>query len=131
MKPLDTNAIVQPDSRQFPNVSSLPLTTMSTLNKFARFGISSVARLTTSQTGNVDPNPITESIACPPTYSADEMRRMSVVPPSTARLHEVSDPLPSPASAVASLTRDLESTLHTLDLQAAMRGQYVVKPQVR
>ena len=38
-------------------------------------------------------------------------------------------PLPSPASTVASLTRELEDTL-TLDLQAAMRGQYVVKPQV-
>ena len=46
---------------------------------------------------------------------------------SVTRLHEVSDPLPSPASAVASLTRDLETTL---DLQAAVRGQYVVKPQV-
>ena len=35
--------------------------------------------------------------------------------------------LPSPASAVASLTRDLEQTL---SLQSAMRGQFVVKPQV-
>ena len=39
-------------------------------------------------------------------------------------------PIPSPASTVASLTRELEDTLHTLDLQAAMRGNYVVKPQV-
>ena len=35
--------------------------------------------------------------------------------------------LPSPASAVASLTRDLEQSL---SLQSAMRGQFVVKPQV-
>ena len=35
--------------------------------------------------------------------------------------------LPSPASAVASLTRDLEQSL---SLQLAMRGQFVVKPQV-
>ena len=40
----------------------------------------------------------------------------------------VADPtLPSPASAVASLTRDLEQSL---SLQSAMRGQFVVKPQV-
>jgi len=51
---------------------------------------------------------------------------------ASTRLHEAavgggeSDPLPSPDSAVASLTRDLETTL---DLQAALRGQYVVKPQ--
>ena len=49
---------------------------------------------------------------------------------STPRLHVFNDPLPNPASTVASLTRELEDTLHTLDLQAAMRGQYVVKPQV-
>jgi hypothetical protein len=41
----------------------------------------------------------------------------------------VFDPsLPSPASTVASLTRDLEQTL---SLQSAMRGQFVVKPQVK
>ena len=45
-------------------------------------------------------------------------------------MHAFDDPLPSPASTVASLTRELEDTLQTLDLQAAMRGQYVVKPQV-
>ena len=49
---------------------------------------------------------------------------------STPRLHESDHPIPSPASTVASLTRELEDTLHTLDLQAAMRGLYVVKPQV-
>ena len=54
---------------------------------------------------------------------------------STPRsLHDQSSssdhPIPSPASTVASLTRELEDTLHTLDLQAAMRGLYVVKPQV-
>lgn len=48
---------------------------------------------------------------------------------STPRFSNDHNPLPSPASTVASLTRDLEDTL-TLDLQAAMRGQYVVKPQV-
>ena len=51
-----------------------------------------------------------------------------------ARLHEFADPLPSPASAVASLTRDLESDLNAhalLELREwAVRGQYVVKPQV-
>ena len=50
------------------------------------------------------------------------------------RLHEFSDPLPSPASAVASLTRDLESDLNAhrlLELRDwALQGQYVVKPQV-
>jgi hypothetical protein len=49
---------------------------------------------------------------------------------STPRMHEFDDPLPSPASTVASLTRELEDTLQTLDLQAAMKGQFVVKPQV-
>ena len=49
---------------------------------------------------------------------------------STPRFCNDHNPLPSPASTVASLTRDLEDTL-TLDLQAAMRGQYVVKPQVK
>ena len=48
------------------------------------------------------------------------------------RLHDFADPLPSPASAVASLTRDLESDLHQLELRDwAIQGQYVVKPQVR
>ena len=37
------------------------------------------------------------------------------------------DPLPSPQTAIDSLTRDLESKL---DLQAALSGQFVVKPQV-
>ena len=47
------------------------------------------------------------------------------------RLHDFADPLPSPASAVASLTRDLESDLHQLELRDwANQGQYVVKPQV-
>ena len=47
------------------------------------------------------------------------------------RLHDFADPLPSPASAVASLTRDLESDLHQLELRDwAVQGQYVVKPQV-
>ena len=54
---------------------------------------------------------------------------------STPRsLHDQSSssdhPIPSPASTVASLTRDLEDTLHNLDLEAAQRGLYVVKPQV-
>ena len=49
---------------------------------------------------------------------------------STPRLHESDHPIPSPASTVASLTRDLEDTLHNLDLEAAQRGLYVVKPQV-
>ena len=43
---------------------------------------------------------------------------------------EFDDTLPSPASTVASVTRELEDTLQTLDLHTAMRGQYVVKPQV-
>ena len=43
---------------------------------------------------------------------------------------EFDDSLPSPASTVASVTRELEDTLQTLDLHTAMRGQYVVKPQV-
>ena len=48
-----------------------------------------------------------------------------------ARLHDFADPLPSPASAVASLTRDLESDLNRLELRDwASQGQYVVKPQV-
>ena len=48
-----------------------------------------------------------------------------------ARLHDFADPLPSPASAVASLTRDLESDLNQLELRDwAVQGQYVVKPQV-
>ena len=48
-----------------------------------------------------------------------------------ARLHYFADPLPSPASAVASLTRDLESDLIKLELRDwAVQGQYVVKPQV-
>ena len=47
------------------------------------------------------------------------------------RLHDFADPLPSPASAVASLTRDLESDLNQLELRDwANQGQYVVKPQV-
>ena len=47
------------------------------------------------------------------------------------RLHDFADPLPSPASAVASLTRDLESDLNQLELRDwAVQGQYVVKPQV-
>ena len=51
---------------------------------------------------------------------------------ATPRLHDFADPLPSPASAVASLTRDLESDLHQLELRDwAIQGQYVVKPQVR
>jgi hypothetical protein len=36
-------------------------------------------------------------------------------------------PLPSPASAIASLAREFEQSL---DLRAATKGQYVVKPQV-
>ena len=54
--------------------------------------------------------------------------------PDSGRSHQLNpgpssvDPtLPSPASAVASLTRDLEQSL---SLQSAMRGQFVVKPQV-
>ena len=50
--------------------------------------------------------------------------------PSTSTPRVSDHPIPSPASTVASLTRELEDTLHTLDLQAAMRGNYVVKPQV-
>ena len=47
------------------------------------------------------------------------------------RLHDFADPLPSPASAVASLTRHLESDLNRLELKDwAVQGQYVVKPQV-
>ena len=47
------------------------------------------------------------------------------------RLHDFADPLPSPASAVASLTRHLESDLNQLELRDwAVQGQYVVKPQV-
>lgn len=54
---------------------------------------------------------------------------LSLFSTSTPRfLHD--DPFPSPDSTVASLTRELEDTLQTLDLQAAMRGQFVVKPQV-
>ena len=40
------------------------------------------------------------------------------------------DPLPSPDSTVASLTRELETSLHTLDLHGATKGLFVVKPQV-
>lgn len=36
-------------------------------------------------------------------------------------------PLPSPASTIESLTRELE---HSLDINSAIRGQFVVKPQV-
>ena len=61
-------------------------------------------------------------------------RNINVYPGQCAipRLHDFADPLPSPASAVASLTRDLESDLHQLELRDwAIQGQYVVKPQVR
>lgn len=36
-------------------------------------------------------------------------------------------PLPSPASTIESLTRELE---HSLDIKSVTKGQYVVKPQV-
>lgn len=48
----------------------------------------------------------------------------------TPRPYFTIEPIPSPASTVASLTRELEDTLQTLDLHTAMQGQYVVKPQV-
>lgn len=35
--------------------------------------------------------------------------------------------LPSPASTIESLTRELE---HSLDIRSAVKGEYVVKPQV-
>jgi len=47
----------------------------------------------------------------------------------TPRPYFTIEPIPSPASTVASLTRELEDTLQTLDLHTAMQGQYVVKPQ--
>jgi hypothetical protein len=50
------------------------------------------------------------------------------VQPKTAEVSEDAEgPLPSPASAIASLAREIE---HCLDLKAATKGQYVVKPQV-
>lgn len=39
------------------------------------------------------------------------------------------DPLPSPDSTVASLTRELETSLNTLDIHSATKGLFVVKPQ--
>lgn len=35
--------------------------------------------------------------------------------------------LPSPASTIESLTREFE---HSLDIRSAIKGEYVVKPQV-
>ena len=64
-------------------------------------------------------------------YSMQSTPIHTPVNTSTPRsMHPFDEPLPSPASTVASLTRELEDTLQTLDLQAAMRGHYVVKPQV-
>lgn len=39
-----------------------------------------------------------------------------------------SQSLPSPTTTIESLTREFE---HSLDIHSAIRGQYVVKPQVR
>lgn len=69
-----------------------------------------------------------------PSFGTDDERLNPKYFTSTPRLmlfdSHSDNPLPSPASTVASLTRELEDTLQTLDLRAAMRGQYVVKPQV-
>ena len=86
------------------------------------------------------PRPETLFTTSTPTLNQEEAAQQEVSTRSgrgqTGGHHQLTVPevssvdptLPSPASAVASLTRDLEQSL---SLQSAMRGQFVVKPQVK
>ncbi|KAK3932426.1 WD repeat-containing protein 44 [Frankliniella fusca] len=119
-----------------PTTSSTPTTSASTApsspSHFSQSGFQEpdVIASTKSSIGNGSPPLSSEAPIAPPRRKKKNKGQNSTS--SNATLLTETEPtsrssqLPSPASTIESLTRDLE---HSLDIRSATKGQYVVKPQ--
>lgn len=119
-----------------PTASSTPTTSVSTApsspSHYSKsvFQEPDVIASTKSSFSNGTPPLPSEAPVAPPRRKKKNKAQNAPTPSSTLVSEtdsaSQSSQLPSPASTIESLTRDLE---HSLDIRSATKGQYVVKPQ--